>query len=81
MHAGSGERNSTRVLDSLSRFGCGTRTRADSLLRAHEMYVGASYPAMRRLYAMPCPVSQWETESARFSESVWLSAGAPSLSV
>src|SRR3954447_15193067 len=50
LHAGSGERNSMRVLDSLSRFGWGTRTSADSLLRAHEMYVGASYPAISRLY-------------------------------
>src|SRR5689334_1397803 len=50
LQAGSGERNSMRVLLSLPRFGIGTRTSADSLLRAQQMYVGASYPSMRRLY-------------------------------
>ncbi len=34
LHAGSGERNSMRVELSLPRFGIGTRTSAERLLRA-----------------------------------------------
>src|SRR5436190_582355 len=48
LHAGSGERNSMRVELSLPLLGTGTRTSADSLLRAHETCTGASYPSIRR---------------------------------
>ena len=42
MQAGSGERNSMRVEDSLPRFTTGTRMRADWLLRPHDTKTGAS---------------------------------------
>src|SRR5437588_9874656 len=50
LHAGSGERNSTRVADSLPGLYIGTRTSALRLRRAQQMYTGASYPGTRRLY-------------------------------
>src|SRR6476620_5089262 len=50
LQAGSGDRNSMRVELSLPRFGSGTRTSADRLLRAQHTYTGASYPTTRRLY-------------------------------
>src|SRR5262249_57882611 len=50
LHAGSGERNSTRVELSWPRFGSGTRTSAERLLRAQHTYTGASYPTTSRLY-------------------------------
>src|SRR3954469_12801390 len=52
LHAGSGERNSMRVESFLPRFGSGTRTNADRLLRAQQMYAGASYPGINRLYEL-----------------------------
>src|SRR5881227_3763872 len=52
LQAGSGERNSMRVEDSLPLRPPGTRTSADRLLRAHATYTGASLPGAttRRLY-------------------------------
>src|SRR5207248_3614067 len=50
LHAGSGERNSMRVADSLPGLYIGTRTSAERLRRAQHTYTGASYPGTRRLY-------------------------------
>src|ERR671924_2386499 len=50
LHAGSGERNSMRVADSLPGLYMGTRTSADRFLRAQHTYTGASYPGTSRLY-------------------------------
>src|ERR671937_1166217 len=50
LHAGSGERNSILVADSLPGLYMGTRTSADRFLRAQHTYTGASYPGTRRLY-------------------------------
>src|SRR5919204_5790981 len=50
LHAGSGERNSMRVADSLPGLYIGTRTSALRLRRAQQMYTGASYPGTKRLY-------------------------------
>src|SRR2546422_9163171 len=49
LHAGSGERNSTRVADSFPGLYIGTRTSAERFLLAQQMYTGASYPGTRRL--------------------------------
>src|SRR5919198_3603758 len=50
LHAGSGERNSTRVADSLPGLYIGTRTSALRFRRAQHTYTGASYPGISRLY-------------------------------
>src|SRR5919198_1424830 len=50
LHAGSGERNSTRVADSLPGLYIGTRTSALRFRRAQQTYTGASYPGISRLY-------------------------------
>src|SRR5947208_15946507 len=50
LQAGSGERNSIRVADSLPGLYMGTRTRAERFRRAQHTYTGASYPGTSRLY-------------------------------
>src|SRR6266576_763256 len=50
LHAGSGDRNSMRVADSLPGLYIGTRTSALRFRRAQHTYTGASYPGIRRLY-------------------------------
>ena len=52
LHAGSGERYSMRVAESLPRFGIGTRMSPLRLLRAHEIWTGASKPGTSRLYEL-----------------------------
>ena len=50
---GSGQRISIRVaLSSIPLETFGTRIRADLLIRAHEIYTGASYPGVNRLYEL-----------------------------
>ena len=50
LQAGSSARYSRRVpWSSLPRLGTGTRTSAERLLRAQEMWTGASKPATSRL--------------------------------
>src|SRR5881409_3952918 len=50
LHAGSGERNSMRVADSLPGLYMGTCTNALRFRRAQQTYTGASYPGTNRLY-------------------------------
>ena len=49
LHAGSGERYSTRVASGLSRLAIGTRISPLRLLRAHDTWIGASKPGTNRL--------------------------------